>query len=119
MIGRLKALLGMGLVAAAVPIHWPPLPASGFIAGRAATVEDVGTGNAAFSMQGSGRGPLAIVIPQYAWWTNEAGQRVPMIVIQAEIGPNGEEVVGMRGADGSETVATMAEVTLLGTETPR
>ena len=121
MIALLKALLAAGLISAcqSAAIRLASLPTTGFITGRAATADDVAAGNAAFSMQGAARGPLPIGIPQYAYWTDENRRRVPVIVVQAERGPNGEEMVGMRKLDGSEIVATLAEVTLLGTERPR
>lgn len=69
-------------------------------------------------MAGGSLGPLAVQIPQYAYWTDEEHQKHPMIVVQAEKAPDGSEILGLRGFDGSETVATLAEVQLLGTKKP-
>ena len=121
MIGPAASILAATLLAAMAPAPrdaWPELPTSGFVSGRAATEADVAAGNAAFSLQGAGR-PLALAIPQYAIWRSEDGARVPVIVVQAEAAPDGAEIIGLRKPDGSEIVATRAEVTLLGTERPR
>jgi hypothetical protein len=121
MIGLTKSIFGAALIWAMAPAaseQWPSLPSQGFINGRAGTTNDVGAGNAVFSMEGAGR-PLSIAIPQYAYWTSGSGERVPVIVVQAEIAPNGDQIIGLRKRDGSEIVATRSEVTLLGTERPR
>ncbi|MBC2777377.1 hypothetical protein H6P80_07060 [Parasphingopyxis sp. GrpM-11] len=97
---------------------WPDLPTEGFISGRAATVDDVGNGDAAFSMDGASQGPIDIEIPQYALWTNEVGEEVQVVVVQAERAPDGSQIVGMRLFDGGEVVGTMPEVELLGQTKP-
>lgn len=119
MIARLISLIGFSLMLTsnAPSSEWPDLPTTGFISGRAATVEDVGAGNAAFSMQGAGV-PLSIDIPQYVLWKDEDGKQHPMILIQAEKAPDGTKIVGLRAVDGSDTVATLPEITLLGTKKP-
>ncbi|MDQ4086700.1 MAG: hypothetical protein M3177_01595 [Pseudomonadota bacterium] len=120
MMKRLRSLLGLGLAAATAPlVNWPELPSSGFLSGRSATESDVAAGNAVFAIQPNSRGPMPVEIPQYAYWNDDEGQRHPVIMVQAEYGPNGEEIVGLRGLDGSEIVATLSEVTLLGQAPPR
>ncbi|WP_082441694.1 hypothetical protein [Sphingomonas sp. Leaf33] len=120
LIGRFAAVLGLAAspAVAGVGTNWPDLPKTGFIAGRVATVEDTKRGDAAFSMDGQGRGVLPVKVPQYAWWTDEAGVKHPMILIQAEIAPDGSKIVGLRSFAGQETVATLSEVELLGTKKP-
>ena len=102
---------------------WPPLPASGFIKGRAATKHDVASDQAAFVLESNGKPegrPLDIDIPQYAFLRDEhTGADVPVIIIQAET--NGAaEIVGCIGvADHKVYVVTLAEVRLLGTDSTR
>ncbi len=98
-------------------IGWPALPTDGFVTGRAAANDEVDSGQAVFSMDGQGR-PIAIAIPQYAFWTDEDGNEHPVIVVQAERAPTGMEIVGLLMPDGSHTVATMPELKLLGKEKP-
>ena len=99
-------------------MQWPQLPSSGFVAGRSATKADVEAGQAVFSMDGKSEGPLKIVIPQYALWTDEAGTPHPVVVVQAERGSGGMQIVGLLNADGSYAAATLPELKLLGTEKP-
>lgn len=98
---------------------WPPLPASGFIAGRAATQADIQSGSAAFVMAQGAKTistPLPLKIPQYAY-LNQAGKRVPVILIQAEEA-NGMQVVGVLMADGSTSLGLLSELELLGSRLP-
>ena len=94
--------------------QWPELPEKEFISGKPATEQDISDHRAIFSMAGQSQGPLSIEIPQYALWIDEKGAEHPMILVQAERAPDGSEIVGLRGFDGSETVATLPEVKLLG-----
>jgi len=99
---------------------WPALPSQGFISGRAATPQDVAAGNAVFVAQKDGRAignPIPITIPQYAYWTNEAGARVPVIVVQAEEA-DGMRVLGFREVGGKAHVGTERELKLLGITPP-
>jgi hypothetical protein len=96
---------------------WPELPTKGFIVGRPATEEDIRAGDAVFSQAGTDEGALGIKIPQYVLWDDSGNER-PMFLVQAEITARGQDVVGLRGFDGAETVATLAEIRLLGTEKP-
>ena len=100
--------------------EWPPLPDKGFISGRAATVHDIDEGNAIFVAQSAGTPigkPLQVTIPQYAYWTNESGARLPVIVVQAEKA-NGANIFGIRDMYGNDYVCTEPELTLLGTTRP-
>jgi hypothetical protein len=119
LFARIAMLLGVSSSAASADtIQWPNLPTSGFIAGRPATIDDAKQGNAVFSMNGGSTGPVSIEIPQYAYWNDEKGMKHPMIVVQAEKAPDGSEIIGLRDFQGHEMVATMPEVTLLGTKKP-
>jgi hypothetical protein len=97
---------------------WPDLPESGFIAGRAATKDDVASGQAVFSMDGQSLGPVDIDIPQYAMWTDENGVEHPVIVTQAERAPNDMQIIGFKTLGGRYTAAMMPEVRLLGSKKP-
>jgi hypothetical protein len=117
---RLAAALGLAASPALAgdKVNWPDLPTSGFMTGRPATVEDAKQGNAVFSMDGKRSGVLPVVIPQYVWWSDEQGKKHPMILVQAEQALDGTKIVGLRDFAGSETVATMPELELLGTKKP-
>ena len=110
--------LSSGSFANGENIVWPDLPTTGFLNGRTATVDDAKNGNAVFSMNGQSAGVLPLTIPQYVEWTDENGQKHPMILVQAEKGPDGTEIVGLRDFQGKDTVATLPELTLLGTKKP-
>ncbi len=103
---------------------WPPLPKSGFVAGRAATLEDVQAGNAVFCQtteMGDLAVPFQIAIPQYVLWTKEDGCVAKAILIQAEkhiSDHEGKPVLGLRTLDGSEVVASREEVQMLGDKAP-
>jgi hypothetical protein len=97
---------------------WPDLPKSGFVVGRAATQKDVELGEAVFSMAGQGQTTAKIGVPQYALWSDEQGQQYPMLLVQAEEAPNGLIIVGLRDFEGRTVAATLAELTLLGSEKP-
>ncbi|MFZ1989346.1 MAG: hypothetical protein WAW96_06185, partial [Alphaproteobacteria bacterium] len=91
----------MGAAAASA---WPPLPRSGFISGRAATAEDVGAGNAVFVAAVGGvviGKPLTISIPQYVYFTDKQGNRIPAILVQAEEA-RGIQMCGVRDFSGME-----------------
>ncbi|VVT06887.1 conserved exported hypothetical protein [Sphingomonas sp. EC-HK361] len=120
LIGRLATMLGLAAspALAGEGITWPDLPTTGFVVGRTATVEDAKKGNATFSMDGKSQGALPIAIPQYVWWTDETGSKHPMILVQAELAPDGTKIVGLRDFGGEGTVATLLEVELLGTKKP-
>jgi len=61
--------------------------------------------------------PIAIMIPQYAYWTDEQGRRVPVVIVQAEE-EKGRQLFGFRDSQGQDYVATGPEITLLGTNRP-
>jgi hypothetical protein len=95
------------------------LPTTGFVSGRAATEQDVEAGNAIFVAKAEGviiGKPIAVTIPQYAYWTQPTGKTL-VVIVQAEEA-NGMRLFGLRDAAGSETVATEPEIELLGTATP-
>jgi len=79
--------------------QWPPLPTSGFVAGRSATAADVAAGNAAFVAQADGAvvgEPLDIAVPQHAVHVDpEDGRRTPVFIIQAER-YRGQDTLGYR-----------------------
>lgn len=100
--------------------EWPPLPKSGFIAGRLATEADLQRGDAVFLslIDGKPSGtPSSIRVPQFAHLIEDRGHRRPVVVVQAEIGEQGT-LLGMRDANGNEYVATEAEVVLFGSSHP-
>ena len=99
---------------------WPALPKQGFISGRTATRADVAAGNAAFVPEVGGVSvgqPLAIVIPQYAYYKNQMN-RTPVIIIQAE-NVQGMNMLGARLANGKHVVGLLENFELLGTTPPR
>src|ERR1700728_412281 len=103
----LAALLAVLSISAAAGQSWPPLPATGFISGRAATDEDVAAGNALFVLKGYGTyfgKPLDIVIPEYAYLIKKGAKPVPVIVVQAESG-GGIKLFGVRTFSGDKSVA--------------
>lgn len=102
------------------PPAWPPLPTTGFIAGRPATDADAAGGNAVFVLKAYGiyfGKPMDIVIPQYAYLTRQGQKPVPVIVIQAEIG-KGIKLFGVRDFAGRASTARDYEVQLLGPKPP-
>jgi hypothetical protein len=104
-------------------ISWPSLPSGGFIAGRPAEVDDLDKGQAVFSQQTDVVPAEAypITIPQYAFWRDETGSTVPVIVIQAErhiADADGEPILGLRTFEGEGIVASGDEVQLLGQNLP-
>jgi hypothetical protein len=121
----LAALLTFVTIAAAPaqtsPPTWPPLPATGFISGRAATDQDVAAGNAVFVLKAYGTyfgKPMDVVIPQYAYLTKRGEKPVPVIVVQAEVG-GGIKLFGVRASDGDKSTARDYELQLLGTKPPQ
>jgi hypothetical protein len=115
---RLRTLLGPVAPPPQSPDRaiWPDLPVHNFVSGRSASIDDAQRGDAAFSMDGKGKGPLPIAIPQYVSWRDADGVDHAMILIQAEQAPDGTSIVGLRSFHGEETVATLPEITLLGTK---
>src|SRR5258706_13114051 len=99
---------------------WPPLPKQGFISGRTATRADVVAGNAAFVPEvggvSAGR-PLAIMIPQYAYY-KEGSKKTPVMIIQAEE-IQGMQLLGARLANGKHVIGLLENFELLGKTPPR
>jgi hypothetical protein len=116
-LGALLALMSSSSDAAA---QWPALPTSGFISGRLATEADLKRGSAVFLSlvdgKPSGR-PARVVIPQFAHLIDERGVKLPVVVVQAEMGERGT-LFGVKDAKGNEYVATESEVVLLGASHP-
>ena len=114
-------LLGAAcLSTSAQSVKWPALPRDGFLSGRAATEADVKAGRAVFVLEGNGTvvgEPLGITIPQYARFKDKS-KVVPAVVIQAET-LNGQPLIGLRLLDGTYAMDLLAEVELLGTDTPK
>ena len=100
--------------------EWPVLPTKGFIPGRAATQQDVIDGNAIFVAKIGdmviGK-PISVTIPQFAYWTDATGKKVPGVIVQAEEA-NGLRIFGFRDSAGKDYVATEPEIDLLGTTPP-
>lgn len=96
------------------------LPTSGFVSGRAATEKDVEAGNAIFVARVEGAiigKPIAVTIPQYAYWSQPNGKTL-VVVVQAEEA-DGMRLFGLRDSAGGEIVATEPEIELLGTTAPQ
>jgi hypothetical protein len=109
-----------GATAGAQQTVWPPLPTTGYIAGRAATKEDVAAGRAVFvAARGNvviGR-PMSIQVPQYAWSTAD-GKKEPAVIIQAEEA-GGQKLVGARLVSGGLVAGLITDFELLGTKAPK
>ena len=105
----------------AVPA-WPPLPTSGFLSGRAATLRDAQEGTAVFVAESNGRSlgtPLAIDVPQYALLTSrKTGRKIRVIVIQAERAAGTDTVGYLDLETGLKGVTTLPEIALLGRKPP-
>ena len=96
---------------------WPPLPSSGFVAGRAATQADIDAGNALFLLGDGARSsgePMAIDIPQYALFDDE-GIITVVVVIQAE-SEAGRSQIGARKPDGTALIGQLDQFKLVGTQ---
>ncbi|HUD40734.1 MAG TPA: hypothetical protein VMR06_01930 [Dokdonella sp.] len=96
---------------------WPPLPSSGFVAGRPATQDDVDAGNALFLLGDGTRSsgePMAIDIPQYALFDDE-GIITVVVVVQAE-SEAGRSQIGARKPDGTPLIGLLDEFKLVGTQ---
>ena len=94
---------------------WPPLPESGFVRERIATLEDIAQGQAAFVL-GQNAIPIPISIPQYAWHVDTTTiEKSPVIIIQAETNGNLQVVGYFTVGEKSLGIATLAEFELLGT----
>ncbi|MDR7154568.1 hypothetical protein J2W40_001380 [Sphingobium xenophagum] len=97
---------------------WPDLPSQGFIVGRPATLEDAQRGDAVFHTNGTGGDAATVAIPQYAYWSESPGEKLAVILVQAEHSPDGPILVGLRDLNGNDILATMSELELLGTKKP-
>ena len=99
---------------------WPALPTRGFIAGRAATQQDMADGDAVFVAEVAGQivgVPLDITVPQFAIHIDfEAGVGKRVIVLQAERA-SGIDMIGYVELEtDAYGVGTAAEFEFLGTK---
>jgi hypothetical protein len=120
LLAFVAAALGLCGATMSQQLVWPKLPTSEFVAGRAATIQDVEAGRAVFVAQSSGiqiGKPLSITIPQYAWH-NSNGKKTPVVVIQAEEA-NGQKIVGAKTTSGSYLAGLLFEFELLGSAPPK
>ncbi len=94
-----------------------------FVAGRLANEQDINNGAAVFLQQVEGRRigePSDILVPQYAYLTNEDGSKELGIIIQAEKAPNKDDIIGFYSlAKDDFSVALLNEFQLLGKNKPR
>jgi len=95
---------------------WGPISASEWrstpcILGRTATEADIAAGNAVFCIP-SGSEPASVQLPCCAIQTLEGGTEQPVVVIQAEVSPQGT-FLGVRPLTGGNGVCTIGEVRLL------
>ena len=101
---------------------WPALPTRGFIAGRAATQQDMADGDAVFVAEVGGQivgEPLDITVPQYAFHVDQAtGARTRVIVLQAERAGTLEMIGYVAPDTNTYGVGTAREFELLGTNSP-
>lgn len=93
------------------PEEWDHVPA---LIGRVATQGDVDDGAAAFAL-GSAAKPYDMPLPRPAFWNDEDGRRVPVVIIQAEQALANDELIliGMITPDGDGVVATLPELEIL------
>jgi hypothetical protein len=104
-----------------IPAIWMLI--AGFVSGRVADQKDVEDGNAAFVAFGGVKTDLSnTVVPQYALFTDDNGNPVRVIVIQAEVvhSEKGDiEAFGLRSIDSGDLILGVSEsVRLLGTTNP-
>jgi hypothetical protein len=99
---------------------WVPLPAHGFVSGRAATRDDLKQGNAAFILEDNEKAigtALPIEIPQYCYCKLK-GEKLPAILIQAEEA-KGLKLLGCRVQPSNEAMMfVISDVELLGKAMP-
>ena len=95
---------------------WGPIDESAWastlhVAGRAATEDDVSEGRAVFYIPG-GADPAELPVPICAIQHLESGERIRVVVVQAEHGPSGI-ILGVRPLSGGNGVCMLDEVELL------
>lgn len=84
--------------------------------GYAARKEDITRGDASFALDADGEivgKPLKIAIPQYGCFKSP---KTPVIVIQAEVSPDGYKLIGARTLTGQNMVGLLHEIDLLGSK---
>jgi hypothetical protein len=95
---------------------WGPIDESAWastphVTGRAATEVDVSEGRAVFYIPG-GDDPADLSIPICAIQRLESGERIRVVVVQAEHGAS-DIILGVRPLSGGNGVCMLAEVELL------
>ena len=88
--------------------HWQATPC---IRGRQATEQDVKDGLAVFYVNGTAE-PADLALPACAFQRTEDGTEQPVIVVQAEVIPDGT-VLGVRPLSGGNSICLANEVRLL------
>ena len=99
-----------------MPELWGPIAVGSWsttpcVSGRVATEADVKAGTAVFFVQGDSQA-APMNLPQCAMQTLGDGATVPVVVIQAEIGPSGV-ILGIRHLSGGNGICLAQEVELL------
>jgi hypothetical protein len=91
------------------PIHWRSTPC---VQGRPATEEDVCEGRAVFYVDGPSTA-IAMPLPHCAYFQDEGGSAVPVVVIQAETQDGTKVLIGYRPLSGGNGICTFDEIQLL------
>ena len=72
--------------------------------GGPATAQAVAEGKAVFHLDGKGR-PAKMTLPAVAHLRRDEKKRLPpVLIVQAEVGPDGETICGVLGPEGSQTL---------------
>lgn len=95
---------------------WGSIPADDWqsvpcVSGRAATEADVLAGAAVFYVQGASS-PVSMALPCCAIQQLEDGLEQPVVIIQAELGPQGT-ILGVRPLAGGNGICLATDVRLL------
>ncbi len=93
------------------PIHQQHWQATPCIRGRQATEQDVKDGRAVFYVNGSAI-PADLPLPACAYQRIENGSEQPVVVVQAEVVPDGT-LLGVRPLAGGNGICLMGEVRML------
>lgn len=84
----------------------------GYVSGRLANQEDINIGQAVFYAN-SGNEPYDIPLPARAIHTDvDTGQKTDVVIIQAELGPNGV-IIGARYFEGGQLIGLLHEFDIL------
>jgi hypothetical protein len=108
-------------IALATAGTWPELPSIGYMSGRVARDDDAARGDAVFVAYPAEEPPpvtpAPVTIPQFAYLTRPGGYRLPLVVVQAEITPDGT-YYGLRDIHGEGYTGRDDTVELLGPTHP-